>query len=33
MSPGGLDSAAVIAIASHADLRFVLALQTLPMFW
>jgi len=31
-SPGGLDSVAVIAIASHADLPFVLALQTLRMF-
>jgi uncharacterized protein len=31
-SPGGLDSVAIIAIASHADLPFVLALQTLRMF-
>jgi uncharacterized protein len=31
-SPGGLDSVAVIAIGSHADLPFVLALQTLRMF-
>jgi uncharacterized protein len=31
-SPGGLDSVAIIAIGSHADLPFVLALQTLRMF-
>jgi len=31
-SPGGLDSVAIIAIGSHADLPFILALQTLRMF-
>ncbi len=31
-SPGGLDSVAIIAIGSHADIPFVLAVQTLRLF-
>jgi uncharacterized protein len=31
-SPGGIDSVAIIAIGGHADLPFVLALQTLRVF-
>ena len=31
-SPGGLDSVAIIAIGSHADVPFVLAIQTLRLF-
>jgi membrane AbrB-like protein len=31
-APGGLDSIAIIAIGSHADIPFVLALQTLRVF-
>ena len=31
-SPGGLDAIAIIAIASHADLSFVMATQTLRLF-
>ena len=31
-SPGGLDSVAIIAIGSHADVPFVLAVQTLRLF-
>jgi membrane AbrB-like protein len=31
-SPGGLDSVAIIAIAGHADIPFVLAVQTLRLF-
>jgi membrane AbrB-like protein len=30
-SPGGLDSVAIIAVGSHADVPFVLALQTFRM--
>jgi membrane AbrB-like protein len=31
-SPGGLDSVAIIAVGSHADVPFVLAIQTLRLF-
>lgn len=31
-SPGGLDAVAIIAITSHADLPFVMAIQTLRLF-
>lgn len=31
-SPGGLDAIAIIAITSHADLSFVMAIQTLRLF-
>ncbi|HUC63166.1 MAG TPA: AbrB family transcriptional regulator [Alphaproteobacteria bacterium] len=31
-APGGLDSVAIIAIGSHADIPFVMALQTLRVF-
>ena len=31
-SPGGLDSVAIIAVGSHADVSFVLAVQTLRLF-
>jgi uncharacterized protein len=31
-SPGGLDSVTIIAIGSHADIAFVLAVQTLRLF-
>ena len=30
-SPGGLDSVAIIAVGSHADVSFVLAVQTLRL--
>jgi membrane AbrB-like protein len=31
-TPGGLDSVAIIAIGSHADIPFILAIQTLRLF-
>lgn len=31
-SPGGIDSVAIIAVSSHADIPFVLAIQTLRVF-
>ena len=31
-SPGGLDSVAIIAVGTHADVSFVLAVQTLRLF-
>ena len=31
-SPGGLDSVAIIAVGSKADVSFVLAVQTLRLF-